>query len=52
MSGAYNFLFGLALIFAGIISFKFLPGFIGKLISFGMLIGGVLIALGYWVVIT
>lgn len=48
----YNFIFGIVLIFAGIISFKYLPGFIGKLIAFGMLLAGFAIALGYLVVIT
>ena len=50
-SPAYNFIFGIILIFAGIMSFKFLPGFIGKLIAFGMLLSGLAIALGYWIVI-
>ena len=51
-SPLYNMIFGIALIFAGIIGFKYLPGFIGKLISFGMLLAGLVIATGYWVVIT
>ena len=52
LSPFYNMLFGIVLIFAGIISFKYLPGFIGKLIAFGMLLAGFAIALGYLVVIT
>lgn len=52
LSPFYNMIFGIVLIFAGIVSFKFLPGFIGKIIAFGMLLAGVVIALGYWVVIT
>ena len=51
-SPTYNFIFGIVLIFAGIMSFKYLPGFIGKLIAFGMLLAGFAIALGYLVVIT
>ena len=47
-----NMLFGIALIFAGIISFKFLPGFMGKLIAFLILLAGFVIALGYLVVIS
>jgi len=50
-SPIYNFVFGIVLLFAGIIGFKYLPGLIGKLISFGMLLAGIVIATGYWVVI-
>ena len=52
ISPLYNLILGIALIFAGIISFKYLPGFIGKLIAFGIMIGGFMIAFGYLVVIT
>ena len=52
LSPIYNLILGAVMIFAGLVSFKMIPG---KLFSFlvgaGLMVAGGLIAIGYWVII-
>ena len=50
-SGFYNLILGIALIFAGIISFKYLPGKLGSLMALIILVVGIVIATGYLVIL-
>lgn len=52
MSGLYNLILGIALIFGGVFALGLIPGkFFRVLIGLGMMAAGFAVALGYWVIL-
>ena len=52
LSPLYNLISGAILIFAGLLSFKYVPGkLFAFLVGAGLMVAGGAIALGYWVIL-